>query len=327
MLCGQRYAPAAQAGILFLAVVLGAALRPAPLAAAPADIGRSVPLPANESETVLRRWLSEKGYEVSRAGTTAGGARLLARRGNESWEIVIVPDSPLASRVRAGFAKEGKCDPSAAAAVREHLDRYVKGNGGSGEAGGLGPVPAVVRERVAAVVCLSASRQGGEPIRFSGLVVDGSGSVVSTAHDLGGVDKVTVYGDGGVEAAGRLVRRDAVRDLSLIRVQGGMPAKVPLAAARDVMSEGESVYSIGCPGDTRPMIRAGFVSGAPRKANGMPLWPVEMETLPGSSGGPVFDGAGKLVGVVKGRYRGTESQGFVIPVRTIVEFLREAHAP
>jgi serine protease Do len=49
-----------------------------------------------------------------------------------------------------------------------------------------------------------------------------------------------------------------------------------------------------------------------------------METLPGSSGGPVFDGDGRLVGVVKGRYRGTESKGFVIPARTIVDFLEES---
>lgn len=309
-----------------LAVLLGAALRPAGSAAAPPDIGPPVPLPANESETVLFRWLSDEGFEVSRAQTAEGGARLLARRGGESWEIVVVPASPLASRVRAEFAREGTADPAAASVVRDCLDRYLKANGRGGTPGGLPVVPPAVRARSGAVVCLSASRPGGDPIRFSGVLVDGSGSVVSTAHDLEGVDAVTARLDGGEEDA-RLVRRDAARDLSLIRIRGGAAGKVSLAGARDMMAEGESVFSIGCPGTSRPLVRAGFVSGPPRKAGGMPLWPVTMETLPGSSGGPVFDGDGRFVGVVKGRYRGTESQGFVIPARTIADFLGKAKGP
>ena len=112
-----RHSPARPVGVFLLAALLGAAFRPLPLAAAPADIGRAVPLPANESEAVLRRWLSEKGYDVSRAETPEGGARLVARRGGETWELVVVPASPLGSRVRAEFAREGTADPSAAAEV------------------------------------------------------------------------------------------------------------------------------------------------------------------------------------------------------------------
>jgi len=48
-----------------------------------------------------------------------------------------------------------------------------------------------------------------------------------------------------------------------------------------------------------------------------------MEILPGNSGSPVFNGAGDLIGVVKGRYRGTDDVGFMIPLDTITEFLRK----
>ena len=53
-----------------------------------------------------------------------------------------------------------------------------------------------------------------------------------------------------------------------------------------------------------------------------PLWQVTMETLPGSSGSPVFDTAGRLVAMVRGRYRGTESVGFLTPWDTMKEFLQ-----
>ena len=65
----------------------------------------------------------------------------------------------------------------------------------------------------------------------------------------------------------------------------------------------------------------GIVEGPPAMVNGQPLWQVNMEVLPGSSGSPVFDQDGRLVGVVKGRYRGTETRGFLIPIDTILEFL------
>jgi serine protease Do len=52
-------------------------------------------------------------------------------------------------------------------------------------------------------------------------------------------------------------------------------------------------------------------------------WQVNMEIHPGSSGSPVFDVQGNLVGIVKGRYRGTKSIGFLIPLETIIAFVKE----
>jgi S1-C subfamily serine protease len=46
-----------------------------------------------------------------------------------------------------------------------------------------------------------------------------------------------------------------------------------------------------------------------------------METISGSSGGPAFDAGGNLAGLVKGRFRGSKDQGYLIPVGTILEFL------
>jgi serine protease Do len=41
----------------------------------------------------------------------------------------------------------------------------------------------------------------------------------------------------------------------------------------------------------------------------------------GSSGSPFFDAQGRLAAVVKGRYRGTDSIGFLIPFETLLRFL------
>jgi len=46
-----------------------------------------------------------------------------------------------------------------------------------------------------------------------------------------------------------------------------------------------------------------------------------MNIYPGSSGSPVFDARGQLVAMVKGRYRGTTTVGFLTPLEAIITFL------
>jgi serine protease Do len=78
---------------------------------------------------------------------------------------------------------------------------------------------------------------------------------------------------------------------------------------------------VNCPDNPQGRVTAGRINGPPALVNGYPLWQVAMKVVPGTSGSPVFDPDGRLVGVVRGRYRGTESRGFLIPVGTIREFL------
>lgn len=286
---------------------------------------RLYPLPAAETVSVVSRWLRFEGYALSQGAGPNGETRIEARRGEETWTVAVAPASPLASRVAQQFARAGRPDPGEGARLEKHLDRYVAGDAapGAGLSTSSGQVPPAVRDRAASVVCLSAQREGREPVRFTGFLV-GRGLIVATGHDLDDVQRVRVAFSGGRKPGeGRMLRRDAARDLSLIRLQGTVESPVvPLSEGRDLLSGGESLYAIGCPGGDTPAVRDGFVSGPPVKADGQPLWPVEIETLPGSSGGPVFDSAGRIAGLVKGRVRGTETRGFVIPVRTIVEFIK-----
>jgi serine protease Do len=61
-------------------------------------------------------------------------------------------------------------------------------------------------------------------------------------------------------------------------------------------------------------------------AQGLPLWQVGMDIFPGSSGSPVFDARGRLVAMVKGRYRGTSHVGFLTPLETIMAYLFDSSA-
>ena len=118
----------------------------------------------------------------------------------------------------------------------------------------------------------------------------------------------------GKEYKGDIQRLDFDRDLALIKIQGRQGNSVPLEMGRNILNLGEKVYSTGCSANKRGAIFAGTINGSPRLVGQHPLWQVFMEINPGHSGSAVFDEYGAIVAVIKGRYRGTGSMGFLIPL-------------
>lgn len=265
-----------------------------------------VELPAPETATRLERCLSASGFDVRRRETPGAGIRIEATRGDEVRGVLISPRSPLASIVEwepvAGVARA----PGTPDDLRACVDR--------------GGPPAEVHAGEKFVVCLRTRRDGRE-IRFSGLLIGAEGTVVSTAHDLDRVEAVSARLPDGRTVPGRIGKRDPSRDLSRIDLAVPVPGFAFEGRVRTRLTPDEKVYSLGCTDGGAVRLREGRVGGIPRKSGGMPLWEVRMDTIPGSSGGPAFDAGGNLAGLVKGRFRGTKDQGYLIPVSTMFEFL------
>ena len=112
-----------------------------------------------------------------------------------------------------------------------------------------------------------------------------------------------------------------MRNLALLECPVGDRAFVSLSTGRNLLGMGENIYAIGCPSNLRGTIAPGTIAGPPRLVNDLPLWQVAMDIFPGSSGSPVFDAQGRVMAMVKGRYRGTASVGFLTPMETIIAFL------
>lgn len=278
---------------------------------------RSYPFPLPEVEDVISRWLHSNGFEIVRACREGGQVHLGAMKEGERWQIMLKPRSPLASEVQAEYFRQGQPDQALQKELWAHLQRYARNPAAEQEDYG---VPSPVLAHSESVVCIKAER-GGKPIQFSGFIIDREGLILGTAHDLEGIQEVRVILDNGHELNGQLCRADHDRDLALIAVKTRFDACISLSRGRNLLSMGEKVFSIGCPVNLQGTVHAGFIDGPPRKVNTLLLWQVNMEVLPGSSGSPVFDTQGNVVAVVKGRYRGTDSVGFLIPMETIREFM------
>jgi serine protease Do len=147
----------------------------------------------------------------------------------------------------------------------------------------------------------------------SGIVL-AEGRVLTNAHNVRG-DQVTVTFADGRTAEGTVAGQDIDGDLAVIEVDtAGAPA-LPWAAAAPA-EPGMAVFALANPGGRGLRVTFGFVSGIERTFRGprgrritgtlehtAPL-------LPGSSGGPVLNAAGELLGINTNRL----GEGFYLAI-------------
>lgn len=303
--------------IFILSFILGSSY----LFATTESIQRLYPIPVTEAEEILSRLLIDSSFEVSQTSLEFGRIRLNAIKGNESWQVILMPYSPLASYVMAEYTMNGKPDQSKLKELWGYLESYSQSL--TLERKNINQeIPTAVLSQRESVVCIKANNRN-EPLQFSGFIIDKKGLIISTTHDLKDVREVKVILYNGQEYKGHLVKMDSYRDLTLIDINTKVNSSISLTKGRNFVRIGEKAYSIGCPLNHQGSILFGVIDGLMTHENKLPLLQVDMEILPGSSGSPVFDVKGNLVGIVKGRYRGTVSVGFLIPMETLKDFLRE----
>ncbi len=278
-------------------------------------------IPRFEAEQVVAGWLKHGGYQVSRK-TLADTVHLSAVRKTRELRVTLRHHSPMATEISVESNP-----PEAAGELWKYLGGYQQGystnhNGGKGPSDSLKDIPEQIALKMDLVVCIHASA-GGRPTQLSGFVVDASGLILCTAHTLKKPRDITITLADGRTLKGRLVKIDFKKDLALIDCSHTFSKAVAMNNSGLVPDMGQRVYTIGCPLGNRGTVSSGYVDGPPGVVDGQALLQVRMEVEPGSSGSPVFDRDGNLVAVVKGRLKGGNASGLLIPMDTIISFVRE----
>jgi S1-C subfamily serine protease len=157
----------------------------------------------------------------------------------------------------------------------------------------------------------------------SGFFVSSDGALLTNAHVVGGAKFVKVKIATGRELLGEVLRKDAVRDIALIRVEETRLIPLPIRVAE--ANVGEEVYCIGSPLDEKfsTTMSRGIVSGY-RVEDNMKYLQSDVNVLPGSSGGPLLDSNGNVIGLTVGGItlaRAPAGLNFFIPINEALESL------
>jgi serine protease Do len=132
-------------------------------------------------------------------------------------------------------------------------------------------------------------------------VVFAPGRVLTSAHNLRNEDVAVTFADGHSES-GRVAASDPDLDLAVIEVDTGEIEPVRWTET-DELPAGRAVLALGNPGGRGLRVTPGFVSSTTRRfrgARGRRFAGGIEHTAPlprGSSGGPLIDTAGNLIGI------------------------------
>ena len=145
----------------------------------------------------------------------------------------------------------------------------------------------------------------------SGFVVDADGYILTNDHVIAGPGQLTVFFDQGARLTPQVIASDPARDIALLKVESSRPLKaLPLATEA---REGEEVVAIGYPLDLEGgmSVTQGIVS-AFRSYGGVDYVQTDAATNKGSSGGPLLNRRGEVVGMSSRALLDAEGIGFAI---------------
>lgn len=145
----------------------------------------------------------------------------------------------------------------------------------------------------------------------SGFFVSDRGLILTNSHVVHGTDRPTVILHGGKKLAGKVIER-AADGIDLALVQVAIDRSPPLELATGEIDVGDFVASVGHGVDSPWTYTVGMVSNIyPSKAD-RPVFQTQIPLNPGSSGSPIADRSGRVVGIATAGIKQASSVNFAI---------------
>ena len=207
----------------------------------------------------------------------------------------------------------------------------------TGEAQSPGEVFRKVTPSVVVIRARGSEVTAGGQVRFtetgSGVLISSDGKVMTAAHVVHSMNEISVEFLGGETVSAKVIASEPGADLSLIQLERVPPgARVAQMANSNTVRVGDPVYIVGAPYGLSYSLSAGIISArwAPNTVyKSMPLaefFQTDATINTGNSGGPMFNSAGEVIGIVShniSKSGGSEGLGFVVTMNTAKQLLLE----
>lgn len=227
-----------------------------------------------------------------------------------SPQVMAALKTPQTPTVATAPTEAGSA-PQAVAATTTSATGALQLGGGPLLPGGAQKNQARLR---AAVVTLETAAGVG-----SGFYIDRDGYLLTDFHVVKGAKFVKVKLANGDKLVAQVVKVSERDDVALLK----SPAVDldPLAIRRDALDVGEEVYAIGTPLGVLTSTMTRGVLSADRVSQGVHELQSDAAVTFGSSGGPLLDSEGRVIGLTKSGLRGEKGFNFFIPVQDALRVL------
>ena len=156
----------------------------------------------------------------------------------------------------------------------------------------------------------------------SGVIIDSSGLVLTNAHVVERVDRVTITLQNGNQVDGTVIGTDQVTDLALVKIKDFPDLVSAKLGDSEDIQVGDWAIALGTPYGLESTVTLGIVSSLHRDINTLGFSDKRLDLIqtdaainPGNSGGPLINSNGEVIGInTLVRSGPGAGLGFAIPI-------------
>jgi len=165
-----------------------------------------------------------------------------------------------------------------------------------------------------AVITIIALDENDQPLSLgSGFFIDENGHIATNYHVIENCSKAVIKTKNGEKGyLLKIIKYDSDFDLVVAKTSIETSQYLPLGDS-DTVIIGEDVLAIGNPAGLEGTISNGIISGV-RNIDNINFIQITAPISPGSSGGPVFNLSGKVIGVATAYLDYGQSLNFAMPI-------------
>ena len=174
--------------------------------------------------------------------------------------------------------------------------------------------------------------EGGRTSLGSGFLIDAKGYIVTNNHVVDGADEIEVRLNDDRQFKAVVIGRDEMTDLALIKIENDTPLPFVKLGNSDDLRVGDWILAIGNPFGLGGSVTAGIVSAKSRDIDAGSydnFIQTDASINQGSSGGPMFNMKGDVVGINTAIFSSTGGSmgiGFATPInlsKFVIEQLKD----
>lgn len=166
----------------------------------------------------------------------------------------------------------------------------------------------------------------------SGSVIDREGHILTNFHVIDGAKEIQVTLFDGNSYSAQLVGGDLETDVAVLKIEAPPESLFPLTFGSSTnLLVGQRVYAIGNPFGLERTLSTGIVSSLDRslpsrrgRRSMKSIIQIDAAINPGSSGGPLLDSHGRMIGMntaIASKTGESVGVGFAVPVNTIARIV------
>ncbi len=185
-------------------------------------------------------------------------------------------------------------------------------------------VPQLYQALRPSVVLIKATGSGAGADTGTGVVANADGTILTAFHVVEGAKAITVAYADGTESPAEIVTSSAAQDIATLK-PGKLPETLVPAVLGGGAAIGDDVVAIGNPLGLTATTTSGVVSGLERTLSRdrggdiAGLIQFDAAVNPGSSGGPLLNDRGQVIGIVVALANPTDAGtfigiGFAVPI-------------